>query len=688
MIAPASRKVGKYEIVQKLGRGGMADVYLAKDSVLGHRLALKLIEHAEDADTRDAIDAERRGSALQARLAAVDPRVAGIYDTGDVDGFFYVAMEYVDGQDLSELMRRAPVTQGFAVNVAIAVAETLEKAHTLQVEIRGKQFHGIVHGDIKPKNIRIDSHDQVRVLDFGIAKALSLSRRLTRNDFGSVGYGSPERLESGEVNEQSDLWSLGVMLYEMVTGLQPYQAASTELLERMIRSHIPPPPAPDPCPQPLRRILMKAMSPDPEDRYPSAREFREDLIAFREGMPVQAILEDLDVTRRSGSHKVADNGHAPAVPPPVPDGDTHRTAPGDETHRTIVEDPTTRTVVVPEAPEVWGPKKKARKPSPIVAWVTGSLWGRRALAAVVLLGAIWAVWAGISGMMLYRQGAQLEQEIAEERVTDPNVIWSEWNDIAGDNPSSWLLHGARKAVEQRLVAVADRVLDSFRNDASVPESSWKNAQMELQRALTLDPSKEVRGKLRVTEGYLLWLASRRDRSGTAMLADLNQAVERFREAEQLIQTPDPELGLALVYAYGLADVDKANDALLAAEKRGHPMGNREKAFLADGYRDRAERLLNSSRNMRGLPSEKDLLIRARDDYQRAITNYQAIVPYAKSSDNIVKIQGRLEDVNQRLKEIDDEANGIPHANLQARRKIPAWLSALLRAIAQRREEKQ
>ena len=106
----------------------------------------------------------------------------------------------------------------------------------------------MVHGDIKPKNIRIDARGEVRVLDFGIAKALSMSRRLTRNEFGSVPYASPERLDSGDVNIGSDLWSLAVMLYEMVTGMQPYQAVSTERLERMISSRIAPPPAPDPCP--------------------------------------------------------------------------------------------------------------------------------------------------------------------------------------------------------------------------------------------------------------------------------------------------------------------------------------------------------------------------------------------------------------------------------------------------------
>ncbi len=208
MIAPASRNIGKYEIRQKLGRGGMGDVYLAHDNETGGTVALKLIEHSEDSDTRDSIEAERRGAELQARLADVDSRVVRIFDCGDAEGYFYVSMEYVDGQDLAEWLRRGPVIPEFAADTAIAVAHTLEHAHSLEASIGGRAVHGIVHGDIKPKNIRIDARGEVRVLDFGIAKALSLSRRLTRNDFGSVSYASPERLDTGEVSAASDLWSL------------------------------------------------------------------------------------------------------------------------------------------------------------------------------------------------------------------------------------------------------------------------------------------------------------------------------------------------------------------------------------------------------------------------------------------------------------------------------------------------
>ncbi|MDE3168029.1 MAG: serine/threonine protein kinase, partial [Acidobacteriota bacterium] len=300
MIAPASRKVGSYEILHKLGRGGMADVYLAVETTRGHQVALKLIEHAPDADTRDSIEAERRGSLLQARLAEIDPRVVRVYDAGDAGGFFYVAMEYVEGQDLSDLMRRGPLATGFAVETAAAVARTLEHAHSLQAQQDGREFRGIVHGDIKPKNIRIDARGEVRVLDFGIAKALSLSRKLTRNEFGSVPYASPERLESGEVDFSSDLWSLAVMLYEMIAGAQPFRGSSTEQLERRIRNHVPAAPLPESTPEPLRRILAQALSPDPAMRYAGAAAFAADLEAFREGREVSAPpLDDPGATRRT-----------------------------------------------------------------------------------------------------------------------------------------------------------------------------------------------------------------------------------------------------------------------------------------------------------------------------------------------------------------------------------------------------
>src|SRR6185436_16973717 len=124
------------------------------------------------------------------------------------------------------------------------------------------------------------------------------SRRLTRNEFGSVPYASPERLDTGEVDRSSDLWSLAVMLYEMLAGAQPYTAPGTEQLERCIRARTPAAPLPESTPEPLRRILAQGLAPDPTLRYPSAVAFTADLEAFRAGRIVGAQMPDLDATRR------------------------------------------------------------------------------------------------------------------------------------------------------------------------------------------------------------------------------------------------------------------------------------------------------------------------------------------------------------------------------------------------------
>ena len=692
MIAPASRKIGKYEILRKLGRGGMADVYLAEDTALHHRVALKLIEHSPDHDTRDAIEAERRGSSLQAHLAAIDPHVARIYDSGDADGFFFVAMEYVDGEDLSELLRRGPLSPPNAVDVARAVAETLDHAHTLEIAIDGKDFQGIVHGDIKPKNIRIDTRGQVRVLDFGIAKALSMSRRLTRNEFGSVPYGSPERLESGQVNVLSDLWSLAVMLYEMLTGVQPYRADSTERLERMIRLREPLPPVPESVPDPLRRILLKAMAPDPAIRYQTARDFDDDLAAFRNGTPVRAVSEDLDATRRTAPPEAGDETRRTVA---AGDGDeTRRTAPDeDETRRVAGLDaaawneqarrgPATihlsETKPEPGKPQSWPPRapKPPRKPWP--AW----LW--KVVAATPLLVFLATPWSLFSSWLLYRRGLQFARSIESEQVTDPAEIWTKWTELSGDNPSSWLLSAPRKAVKGKLVAAATHVIDTYRTtDTAVYETAWKGARDELAHALALDPDNTVRGELRVCEGHLARINGMSHKSPS----ELNNAVEKFQEAEKLIpHSPDPELGLARVYVYGLKDIDKAYQALEQAQQRGYTLGNREKSQLADGYRDRADRLFWDTRNIRGMPQEKDEVQRSKDDYERALGLYQSIAPWGNANASIARVQSSLESVNTRLEQIDQEEHRGPIGTVG--RIIPELVKPLLDKILKESKDKK
>jgi tetratricopeptide (TPR) repeat protein len=268
---------------------------------------------------------------------------------------------------------------------------------------------------------------------------------------------------------------------------------------------------------------------------------------------------------------------------------------------------------------------------------------------MLLAAVLYCVWAGVSSYILYQRGQTLERQIAAEQITDPNAIWKKWTELSSSNPSSFLLRGPRKLVKQKLVASADHVIDSYRNSDSVYEKQWTSARDMLARALAVDPDDSVRGKLRLVEGHIDRINGLAHHDTT----QLNLAVEKFNEAQHLMpKSPDPELGLARVYVYGLKDIDHAYQALQEAAKLGYPLGNREKSQLADGYRDRADRLFWDSRNVRGLPQEKDEIDRAKDDYTRALQLYQSIVPYGNSNANIVRVESSLDSVNFRLNEIE------------------------------------
>src|SRR6185503_4706453 len=164
---------------------------------------------------------------------------------------------------LSTVISRGPLPAGQAVGIAIELCRFLEDAHRFEAVIGDRELRSLVHGDLTPQNVRITSSQKVKVLDFGIAKALSLSRKVTRNDFGTLWYLSPERLESGVVDEYADFWAIGVMLYEMVRGARPFQASDTRRLERLIVSRPRVPSLRELCPAGLEAIVSKMLAAAP-----------------------------------------------------------------------------------------------------------------------------------------------------------------------------------------------------------------------------------------------------------------------------------------------------------------------------------------------------------------------------------------------------------------------------------------
>jgi hypothetical protein len=280
MGAPA--RVGKYEILRPLGKS-MTEVYLALDTATGRRVALKLIPLAPDQRTCLLVEAERRGAALQKELRHLDQRVVEVYEYGELDGYFFVAMQFVVGRTVADVLAiDRTVDPNRAAIIALELCEQLAKFHSSQ--------SAVVHGDIKPSNIHLGNSDTVRLLDFGIAKMLRADRT-TIHEFGSPGYCSPERLTEAKVDPQSDLWALGTTLYEMLAGTRPFQAETTRRLEALIRSRRPPRALPASCPPGLRAIVAKSLAPDPGKRYPSAGAFQEDLQLFLERKPTLAEAE-------------------------------------------------------------------------------------------------------------------------------------------------------------------------------------------------------------------------------------------------------------------------------------------------------------------------------------------------------------------------------------------------------------
>src|SRR5947207_3367160 len=287
--------ISHYRILEKLGSGGMGEVYLAEDTRLGRKIALKLLaqELTKNRDRLSRFDQE-----AYAASALNHPNILTIYEMGDEGGRHYIATEFVDGQTLRTRLSGVPMEMAEVLNVAIQIAGALEEAHAA----------GIIHRDIKPENVMIRRNGHVKVLDFGLAKLMerpavdeadteAVTRALVQTDAGMVlgtsQYMSPEQARGKPVDARTDIWSLGVVLYEMATGRPPFHGETKTDVIVAIAKNDPPPIArfaPNAPPE-FEWIVLKALRKDVDERYQTIKEFESDLKKLKQRIEFHSQLE-------------------------------------------------------------------------------------------------------------------------------------------------------------------------------------------------------------------------------------------------------------------------------------------------------------------------------------------------------------------------------------------------------------
>ncbi|HKO74420.1 MAG TPA: Stk1 family PASTA domain-containing Ser/Thr kinase, partial [Gaiellaceae bacterium] len=373
---------GRYRIVRKLGSGGMANVYLAEDEDLGRRVAIKILNERY---ANDDLFIERFRREAKSAAALSHPNIVSVYDRGEAEGTYYIAMEVIEGRSLKELiMTRGP----------LPIAGALAYTHEMLEALRFAHRHGIIHRDIKPHNILIG--ERLKVTDFGIARAGASQMTEAGSIMGTAQYLSPEQARGAPVTASSDLYSVGIVLYEMLTGKVPFTGDSAIEIAMKHLNDAPKPPSkirPE-IPEELDAVVLRALAKNPEDRYQTAEEFSEDLHRVEAGLPLAPETSEAATALIAGAALAGDGGSTEVF------AGTAVTTPGGP------PPPTTRRPPPPPYGPGGGyydePPKKRRR------------WAPWLLVALLLAAAGFAGWYVFSQIQ--------DQLAANEPVAVPNVV--------------------------------------------------------------------------------------------------------------------------------------------------------------------------------------------------------------------------------------------------------------------------
>ena len=370
---------GRYRILRKLGSGGMANVYLAEDEDLGRRVAIKILSerYANDESFNERFRREAKSAASLSH-----PNIVSIYDRGEADGIPYIAMEVIEGRSLKELiLTRGPLPLATAIDYTHQILDALRFAHR----------NGIIHRDIKPHNILLGAENRAKVTDFGIARAGASQMTEVGSIMGTAHYLSPEQARGAPVTAASDLYSVGVVLYEMLTGQVPFNGDSAIEIAMKHLNETPRPPSslrPELTPE-LDQVVLRALAKNPEDRYQASEEFSADLDRVEAGIPIAPETSAAATAILTGGFETS----ATQVIPPT------------ETARQL---PPTQPAAPRRPPPTYPPRYRydepPRKRNRFLPWL---------LVILLLAG------AAVAGWYVY---TQIQDELRTTQVPVPNVI--------------------------------------------------------------------------------------------------------------------------------------------------------------------------------------------------------------------------------------------------------------------------